>query len=410
MAAELNINRPKIVANIATLFSGSAVAQGMTALTLLLTARQLQVDSYGQYAACITLTSMLAIFFSLGLDIWLLREGGKAPERIGELAGSVLGIKGALGILWMLLLFLIAPLFNQQSFPADLLRWSVVLLWSDTLFATCLTSFKSTLHNRTPSILEASADTAWFILTLLLMGFGLVHPTAYMQVRVIVSLVALSISLFFLFQRFRVRFSVEITREAMAGFFHFAASDFLGMLTMRADVVIISVTLGKTATGLYSPAVGLVNMAFLAPMAIYWVMLPVLSNLYKNHVEQALKTAWRTILLSLLLGLGLTAVYFIGAPIIIRLLGPSYSASLAVLRILSFVLLFKCGSFAMATILVAKNNQAKRTLIQGVAVGFNIFVNLLIVYQFGINGVAVVYVLTEILLFSGYAWFVWRTK
>jgi hypothetical protein len=94
MALPINIDRSKIIANIATLFSGSIVAQGMTALTLLLTARQLQVDSYGQYAACITLTSMLSILFSLGLDIWLLREGGKAPHQIGDLAGSVLGVKG----------------------------------------------------------------------------------------------------------------------------------------------------------------------------------------------------------------------------------------------------------------------------------------------------------------------------
>jgi polysaccharide transporter, PST family len=176
------------------------------------------------------------------------------------------------------------------------------------------------------------------------------------------------------------------------------------------DVVIISVTLGTTATGLYSPAVGLVNMAFLAPMAIYWVMLPVLSNLYKNHVDQARITAKRTVWLSLAVGLGLTLLYFFGAPFLPVILGPSYEGSVAVLRILSWILLFKCGSFAMATILVARNLQARRTLIQVVAASMNIILNLLIVYKYGINGVAVVYVLTEIVLFSGYSGSVWRSK
>jgi len=410
MAIPFDVNRSKIITNITTLFSGSAIAQGMTALTLLLTARQLQVDGYGQYAACITLTSMLSILFSLGLDIWLLREGGKSTERIGGLAGSVLSIKASLGLIWIIILFTIAPQLNQQSFPTSLLRWSVILLWSDTLFATCLTSFKSALRNQTPSVLEASADSAWFGLTLVLMIYGLVRPEAYMQVRVLVSLIALTISLVLLLRRFHLRFDASIAREALAGFFHFAASDFLGMLTMRADVVIISVTLGKTATGLYSPAVGLVNMGFLAPMAIYWVMLPVLSNLYKHHTEQAHKTAFRTIILSLAIGFSLTILYFICAPLVVRLLGPSFTDSVEVLRILSLVLLFKCGSFAMATILVAKNHQAKRALIQAIAVTFNILVNLLIVYTYGINGVAMVYVLTEVLLFSGYTWFVWRTR
>jgi O-antigen/teichoic acid export membrane protein len=410
MAIPFDINRSKIISNIATLFSGSVVAQGMTALTLLLTARQLQVDSYGQYAACITLTGMLSILFSLGLDIWLLREGGKAPHNVGILAGSVLGIKGLLGLVWMFILFLVAPLLNQQSFPTSLLRWSVVLLWSDTLFATCLTAYKSSLHNKTPSILEASADTAWFALTLVLMGYGLVQPEAYLQVRVLVSLIALTISFVILLRRFQIRVHLLVVREALAGFFHFATSDFLGMLAMRIDVVIISITLGKTATGLYSPAVGLVNMGFLVPMAIYWVMVPVLSNLYKHQVNQAQKIAMRTIALSLAVGFGLAVVYFVGAPLIIKLLGPSYSGSVAVLRILSWVLLFKCGSFAMATILVAKNQQAKRVIIQVIAVTSNIVLNLLVVYKYGINGVAWVYVLTEIILFLGYSWYVWRTK
>jgi O-antigen/teichoic acid export membrane protein len=410
MSSGVSINRNKIITSIATLFSGSFVAQGMTAVTLLLTARQLQVDNYGQYAACITLTSMLAIVFSLGLDIWLLREGGKAPQRIGEIAGSVLGIKGLLGIAWVLILFMAAPLFNQQSFPTALLRWSVILLWSDTLFATCLTAFKSSMHNRTPSILEAGADTLWFACTLVLMGYGALHPEAYMKIRVLVSLMALTLSILILVRRFQLNFVPAIAREALSQFFHFALSDFLGMVTMRVDVVIISVTLGTTATGLYSPAVGLVNMAFLAPMAIYWVMLPVLSNLYKNHVDQAWITAKRTVWLSLAVGLGLTLLYFFGAPFLPVILGPSYEGSVAVLRILSWILLFKCGSFAMATILVARNLQARRTLIQVVAASMNIILNLLIVYKYGINGVAVVYVLTEIVLFSGYSGSVWRSK
>jgi O-antigen/teichoic acid export membrane protein len=151
-------------------------------------------------------------------------------------------------------------------------------------------------------------------------------------------------------------------------------------------------------------------MAFLAPMAIYWVMLPVLSNLYKHHPEQAEKTALRTIFLSLLVGCGLTLLFFVGAPLITKLLGQSYVESIEVLKILSWVLLFKCGSFALATIIVAKNLQAKRTLIQVVAAISNIVLNFLIVYKFGINGVALVYVVTEIILFLGYSWYVWQTK
>ncbi len=410
MAIPFEINRSKIVGSIATLFSGSVVAQGMTALALLLTARQLKVDGYGQYAACITITSMLSILFSLGLDVWLLREGGRATHLLSDLAGSVLSIKASFGFVWAFILFLLAPLMNQQSFPTSLLRWSILLILSDTLLGTCLTSFKASLHNKTPSILEASADTVWFGLTLLLMVLGFQQPEAYLRIRVLISVVTLTLALFLLARRFGLRFNLSVAHQALVDSFPFTASEFLAMITMRADVVIISLTLGKTATGLYSPSVGLVNMAFLAPMAVHLVMVPVLSNLYQNHQQQARKTALRTIGLSLLLGVGLTFVFILGSPLIITLLGPTYSGSVEILRILSWVLLFKSGSFAMAAILVATDQQVKRTSVQVIAAIANIVMNLMVVFWLGINGVAYVYVITEMILFAGYSWFVWRKK
>ena len=47
---------------------------------------------------------------------------------------------------------------------------------------------------------------------------------------------------------------------------------------------------------------------------------------------------------------------------------------------------------------------------QSIAAVANITINILIVYKYGIHGVALVYVLTEIMLFTGYAWYVWRTR
>ena len=404
------LHRSKIVGSIATLLSGSVVAQGMTALALLLTARQLKVDGYGQYAACISITSMLAILFSLGLDVWLLREGGRTPSKIAELASSVLSIKAFFGLVWMLVLWILAPLFNQQSFPTSLLRWSVILILSDTLLATSLTVFKASLNNKIPSILEAAADTIWFGCTLLLMSYGLKQPEDYLRIRVIVSLLALALTLFLLVRRFGLHYELPLTIRALHESFPFTASEFLANITMRADVVIISVTLGKTATGLYSPAVGLVNMAFLVPLAVHLVMVPVLSNLHQNHSQQAKKTAHHTILLSLLLGIGLTLLYYIGSPLIIPLLGPSYAGSVAILQILSWLLLFKCGSYAMAAILVATDQQVKRSSIQVIAAISNIVLNLLVVFWLGIKGVAFVYVITEVILFAGYTWLVVRKK
>jgi O-antigen/teichoic acid export membrane protein len=408
MAIPFEINRSKIITSIATLFSGSVVAQGMTALALLVTARQLQVEGYGQYAACITISSMFSILFSLGLDVWLLREGGRDPSQIADFAGSVISLKGIIGLVWILLLWFIVPLLNQQSFPSALLHFSLLLLWSDTILATCLTTFKAVLHNKTPAILEATADSLWFGLTVLLIVLGQRQPEMYLRIRVLVSLGALCSALILLFFRFGLRLNLSTVRKALREAFPFASSEFLAMINMRADVVIVSIILGATATGLYSPAVGLINMAFLVPLAVHMVMVPVLSNLFRHHAQQAAKTAFRTIALSLLIGIILSFVFFIFSPWLVVILGPSFSGSIVILKILSWVLLFKCVSYAMAAILVATDQQVNRTNIQMIAALANIGLNLIVVNWLGIQGIACVYVFTEVILLAGYTWYVVR--
>ena len=410
MTANVSPNRRLIVQNIATLFSGSLVAQGMTAVALLLTARQLSVDGYGQYAACVSLTSLASILFSLGLDLWLLREGGREPRRLSSLVGSVLGIKAALGVVWMVVLYCAAPLLRQETYPASLLRWSVVLIWIDALLATVLMSFKAGLRNREPSVLEASADAIWCGLTVVLIVLGVRQPAQFLVIRVIVSSVGLCAGLLLLQRGFGLHFDLRLARQALRGSFPFAASEFLSVVMMRADVVIVGFTLGKVATGLYSPAVGLINMAFLAPLAIHLVAVPVLSNLYQNHTKQAGKTAIRFILLAVGAGSMLTIGFAAAAPLAVYLLGSSFQGSVDILRILSLVLLFKSISLALAAIILAKGQQARRTLAQAVAAGFNILANVAIVHWLGIHGVAGVYVMTEVILMIGYGWIVWRIK
>lgn len=408
MAAQANLSRTKIIGSIATLLSGSVVAQVMTALALLLTARQLNADGYGRYSACVAITSLTSIVFSLGLDIWLLREGGRETHRLKELAGSVLSIKVGLGIVWMVAFALLGPLLNQDTYPTSLIHWSVLLIWLDTLLATTLTAFKSALINRVPAILEASADFIWFGSTILLIVFGTTQPEVFIKIRVIISIAALLIALLLFYRKIGLKLSRAIVGEAIRGAFPFATSEFLGMVTLRADVVIIGLTLGEYATGIYSPAVGLVNMALLVPMAVYTVMLPVLGNLYRSHPQQALKTSYRTIALSFVIGVGLMLLFLFGAPLVVLVLGQSYQASVTVIRILSLVLLLKCISFAMAAIMIATDKQTKRTIVQTVAAAVNVVLNLSIVYVLGVRGVAGVYVISEIILLIGYTWVVWH--
>jgi O-antigen/teichoic acid export membrane protein len=78
------------------------------------------------------------------------------------------------------------------------------------------------------------------------------------------------------------------------------------------------------------------------------------------------------------------------------------------LKLLSPILFLHSITFAVAAILVATNQQAKRTSIQVVAVAADALLNLILLPRLGIEGAAIAYVISEILLLAGYCWLVIR--
>jgi O-antigen/teichoic acid export membrane protein len=408
MISAYPLTRRIVVKNIAALFSGSALAQGLTALVYLILARQLGAPEFGKFTSSLALASITSLLFNLGLDTWLLHVGGKQPAAIPRFTGSVVAIKGVLGLLWFVLLMLLSPLLNQNTFPFQVLLWTAVTVWLDSMLMTLLTAFKANLQNRYPLILEPATDLVWLLGTigLILVGTSTIVP--YLVLRAIVLACGLITSGLILGRVIGVNLSQDTARQALRESPPYASSELLAMTTMRLDLLIVALFLGSEAAGVYSPALAVVNTLFFVPAAIANVMIPVLSYLYQHHVDQARRTASRQIWLQLMVGILLFAGFYLFSPSLVRFLGASYQDSLILMRILSFVLLLKPITFAMAAILVASQNQRRRVYIQVIAAIASVLLDLIAVYWFNLPAVAIVYVLVELILISGYGWVVYR--
>lgn len=406
----LDVTRRNLFGNIAKLFSNSAISQGFTALALLLTARELGATLYGQLAACLALASVLSVGFNLGLDIWLLREGARSQYRISELIGSSLSIKLGLGLIWVLVLSLIGFIIQNPSFPPALLTLTAIMVWLDSILMTALSAFKASLRNEYTLIIESSSDFIWFIGTLILIYLGTELPEAYVTLRLGILLATCIIAYYLIHRLLGLHISREIIQISLKACPPYALSEFLALALMRLDVIIVAFALGNYSVGLYSPAVSIVNALFFIPLSVYMVMVPSLSHLFESDLLQAWKSSKRfTLLLSVVGGLS-SILLFVCADWVVSLLGESFTGSGMILRILSVILLLKSLSFAMAGILVAGGRQSQRVIIQAIAVVLGTLLNLMVVFRFGINGVAVVFVITELILFLGYMGLVRRFR
>jgi O-antigen/teichoic acid export membrane protein len=407
---QLKLDRRTVLANVITLFSSSSISHLLLSISLLLIARQLGPVQYGQYSSSLALALFCSIFFNLGLRLWILREGGRQPAQIGLLVGSVLALVGAIGAVWVLLMYVLAPMIQSSSFPTDLVRLSALFILFNTLFETTISAFKAILRNQINFILTSLTAVGIFLLTIYLIAIGAARASLFLQARIIVSALGLVAAIILAHRLLRLSASLPTGRRALVQSPPYAASEFLVWLFMRLDILIVAIMLNEYAVGIYSPAVGIVNALFILPASVHVVFIPVLSNLFLSNPRQAWTTAWRMILLLLVMGLALFALLYALSPLIPLILGPAYGQSVSILKLLSIILVFHSINYGVAAILVATGQQSRRSIVQAVVVAISGLLNLAIIQRMGINGVALVYVVAEIMLLLGYIWIVYRYR
>ncbi len=397
------LSRKQVITNIGTLFSGTAVARVLSALAFFFIARQLGPDNFGIYISSISLVKLWSVLFSLGLDSWLLRNGHSDERPLSVASGAALGIKFSLGGLWVLGFVAVAPFLRQSIFPQELVILAALSVWLDELGNVAWSTFKSTLHNRITAGLIVASQALLLLFTVLLIYFEVDTVQTFLTARLVASFLSMAVSLFLVGRLvgFRLDFGamVFILRDTVS----FAASHGLAVIYERADITMIGIFLGKTAAGLYGPAVSLMTTLFLIPQAIYEVMLAWISQIYVQNPDSIAKRAFQLVLASTALGIGLgLGLAVMAHPLVWVIYGPAYAASGDILVILSTILIFKSISFALASVITAVGWQGRRVIVQLISAGLNIGLNLIFIQVYGLIGVAYIYIVSESVLMLGY--------
>jgi O-antigen/teichoic acid export membrane protein len=406
----LNLTRGNLVKNVVTLFSNTAISQGFTALTYLLTARQLGSTLFGQLSACLALASVTSVFFNLGLDVRLMREGARTQIPLSELVGTNLVVKVIAGIIWVLALSIFAILVNKETFPPALMAITALAVWMDDLLRTALSAYKASLRNLNTLLIESTSDVIWFAGTIALIVLGIKSPETFMAYRFLILFTTVIVAYLLIYRWIGVRYRVQTVKASLRAAPPYALSEFLAQASMRLDVVIIAFMLGSVYVGLYSPAVSIISALYFIPMSIYSVMIPALSSHFETNSAQAWRSARKFTGLLLVTGACLSIILFFGANWLVSILGESYANSVQILKILSVILFLKSFSSAMVGILIAGGQQSKRAIIQAVVVGLGALLNLIVISSYGITGVAFVFVLSELFMLLGYAYLVQRFR
>jgi len=204
--------------------------------------------------------------------------------------------------------------------------------------------------------------------------------------------------------RVRRRF---VTRARVRELTTFSSSNFLVHVSQKivfsTDVIVVGIVLGAASAGVYGVPAKLFGLVFGIGTAVTSLMFPAFAELEGADARDRQR---RLLLSGLRAGTALMLILALPLLLIPDLLisawlrEPGYGGSYAVMAILAGVLLVHQPIYVLTQFLIARARQRQAAWASIVATGANLALSFLLAWTWGIQGVAVSTLVTDLLLFA----------
>ena len=382
--------------------TASALTQFLMMVYLLIIANWLGPFKYGYIAAAYAAVSISAFVFNWGFNEWMMKSGAE-EENPRILAGKIILIKIILGFVWALGLWFILRAIRPDLYLGYVLILAILDFWLDSIFGTMIVIFILIKRVKLGSLLLTSSRVVRLLLGLSLILFGAESIYLVSLARALGTLLLVIISWSLarpVIPKINFKELWSIFRESSA----FNISELLNLIYLFTDVNILSL-LGSNPEliGAYSIVINLINAVIMLPLGMYNVLLPNLVVNYRKKPESFSKQMRLIYVIFILLGLGLWGgAALLGKPVILTFLGEKYNTSAIFLTQLAPLLALRTLNQANIAYLISIGWQGKRLIPQLITTIIKVLVGLLLVSNFGVNGIIFASIGAEALLAIGY--------
>jgi O-antigen/teichoic acid export membrane protein len=390
-----------VIKNTLTIFAGRASNALFLFLLALVVSRQLGPAIFGVFSFLTIVVVSANTFSSLGLDIWMVREITKTPEKAKQYLSTILGLKAGTSLVTLLLVFLI---FQATDLPETTLHllWilSISLIFntvSQTLwhYGDCFKEF--VYHSflwAASNIIKSLAGITLVLLyqNLELLIVGIVFAEA----------LALILSLYVIRRRFgpfvpQFQFSVWwdfLSRSAPIGL-----GVIFSVLYFRLDIVMLQLITDDRVVGFYSAAYKLFEVVVVLPHSLMIVLFPSLVEEFHTDRRKFKISFKKALTVYFMVGSSIALVFFGFSNEIIGLIyGNDFLFSAKVLDVLAIAISLSFMIFLLSNILIVSGWEMTNTWSLVGATILNIALNLAWIPAHGAIGAAWATVACEIAL------------
>jgi O-antigen/teichoic acid export membrane protein len=382
----------------------STIATRLTTLVVMaLLARGAGTEAVGYFGLATLIASFVAAAVSLGLPTYLTREASAGlvpPAEVARIhwvrlavlllvAGLAFPVAGGFlspEIRLAFALFFVASLLEQGNETAWVLIRGTRTAWAEPLTNTSVGLV----------LVAACAVDAW-----LLGGLSLARAAGYVAAAAALrSLAAFAV----VGIRRHLRTPAEVhSRRHVRGALPYFASDLLGLLYFRGDVVILALFVSAGEVGEYVAAAAIIGPAVqvAASMGV-GALAYAARRLTGGDPGESPPVVVRFFTASGQVAAGLMAL---GLPVAVALLfGGAGERILSLAMVLTLFLALRFTNFGLSSILLARGRADRRLIVLAVSIAGNVALNVALDGRYGAFGAAWATVATEIIVAGSLLW------
>lgn len=367
-------------------------------------------SQFGQFTAAHTLSTIFILVADFGFDVLLSSEIARHRERAANLGHTYLRIKVVL--IFLAVVAMISTVsFSTISNDTKLLMYVFVgyVAFSALLnFYFALFKGLEQMHHET---FISMCMNAVLLVVIVILGIFRA-PLVLLAISFVASrVIGLSLAMMRGRKLISLGKLISASRDKpdLIYVLVFGLNGLFANLSLVQDTILLSWWADDRQVGIYQSVIKIVSLGLIMLDVSFASLLPVLSRLHGNdtHQWQYVGRLLNKSLLFTALPIALLMIVFAEQIIeVVYGLG-NYNEAVAPLRLFGIIVLIRYASDASGLILTSSQRQPIRLAVVAVAVVVNFLLNMYAIPRYGINGAAVVAIITNTIIAVGFVTFAW---
>ncbi|MFA6296306.1 MAG: flippase [Patescibacteria group bacterium] len=383
--------------------SANTIFKVLNAIIVIVLANYLGPDKYGIYSTAIAFIGIFLVFSDMGLRMLLIQEGSKDIKKAPVYFGNAIIFQSILTVLVIPILFITSKLFGYSHITVILILvlGPALFLIEQSRVSWAVLRLKNI--NNSVSISEvlqgfASLGAIFFITKL--SDTPTNQTLFYIAISQLVINFVYFIVLFIYASKavFKPEFALKALKGMLKKSYIFALSELFFTVYFQVDQIVISIIKNAQDVGFYSAPFKVIIFFLFIPRILVRISRPFMYKLFYGGMDKykRINIFFHRYYSAIGIPLGILTI-LLAQPIILFLFKEKYSASIPVLKVFGWFIMFYFISVASSQSLTTLLKQKTLTKIQATTVILNLILDIIFVCYFGFVGAAYATLIVQII-------------